>query len=605
MASKNSLRFQLSKEEKENMIHFTTKQDTWHHLKALHGTESMKFQFLRLIFGLIISLVLVGCIQKTSPPDTYDQFKFFIDRSIKPSQPKLPGLNCGPLRLVGVSVGPNDKQDEFVVNEVVFRPKNQDELRAFLEEYNGTILRDGTPILIPGATQIAVPEPSGWYLIQVDLNRSSLDDFLQNMTDAKLGGTLVFSSKDAARLIALIARETRKGWKVSPNFVTKFCTVKEHPISGGGNLNAETWWWMTEDDNSFTPGTQGLSIGVINSWNYLWYLDIPPSEGGTWEPAHVAIIDVGFALDESTGIPLNGNIDYLYLGLKPLQFDLVDYDGSAGGINSNSGSPWHGQGTFGVAAAYPRNLYGSAGTGGEFVRAILIKIDASHYMLADAIRSAAINGADVISLSWGSFCGWFCQNFPNLFDDPHEAEDVNDYLQDAVYFAVTYGAIVIAGAGNDTVDISTDNVIPCKLEGVICVGSIDQNKMNVYNWGDGIDIWAPTGIYSTVAPNSADRDIDNLDTDELQLFTGTSASAPFVSGIVGLMKVLNPSLFWSEVQTILQNTANMSPDSKVDPGYVDAFRAVEMVIPNEPPTVSITYPSDGAALSWRGRNFEG
>jgi hypothetical protein len=63
------------------------------------------------------------------------------------------------------------------------------------------------------------------------------------------------------------------------------------------------------------------------------------------------------------------------------------------------------------------------------------------------------------------------------------------------------------------------------------------------------------------------------------------------------MKALDPSLRWDDIQTILQDTANDSTDPKVTKGYVDAFRAVERVRPNQPPIVDLTTPADGASVS--------
>lgn len=58
------------------------------------------------------------------------------------------------------------------------------------------------------------------------------------------------------------------------------------------------------------------------------------------------------------------------------------------------------------------------------------------------------------------------------------------------------------------------------------------------------------------------------------------------------MKMLDKSLAADEVCGILQGTANSSGDSKVAPGYVDAFRAVAALASNQAPTVKITKPAD-------------
>jgi serine protease len=95
------------------------------------------------------------------------------------------------------------------------------------------------------------------------------------------------------------------------------------------------------------------------------------------------------------------------------------------------------------------------------------------------------------------------------------------------------------------------------------------------------------------------EDADNFDDDELFLMTGTSASAPFIAGAIGLMKMANPSLSYEQVLSILQSTANSSPDPRVHRGYVDVYRAVRGLIINQPPIIQITNPLEGTTLGWR------
>ena len=103
---------------------------------------------------------------------------------------------------------------------------------------------------------------------------------------------------------------------------------------------------MTEDDDPNTSGDQGLSIGVIRAWEYVKYKGYPPSVPYT--PIILAVIDSGFDLDETTGVPLNGNLDYPG---EPLQIDEIEEDLTAGG--PASGSP----------TATARPLTQGAGTG--------------------------------------------------------------------------------------------------------------------------------------------------------------------------------------------------------------------------------------------------
>jgi len=318
------------------------------------------------------------------------RFTFEIDSSIRPSQGVLPGLNGGPPRPVGVVIDPDGAPDEFVVNEVEFRPASVDDLYAFLRKYGGVVLRDSRAMIITeeGAS-LGPPAPfDNTHLIQVDLARSPLDDLARNMAATGVTGHFTFSSEGAARLAALLAREA--GQDLSPNIVGHIdCSICEHPDGKGGYLDAAEFWWLTEDENPAVSGDQGLSVGVTRAWEYLQYMGVPPPPpGGSWSSPIVAIIDIGFDFDPLTGLPPSGNDDYGFrLPTRPLQADLVDQDGTAGGVVDYAGV-WHGQQTFGAAAAYPNNFYGSAGTGGEVVRPMLIRIDRSLSTWADAVKTA-------------------------------------------------------------------------------------------------------------------------------------------------------------------------------------------------------------------------
>ena len=43
----------------------------------------------------------------------------------------------------------------------------------------------------------------------------------------------------------------------------RLAAVEERPNGAGGFLDAERWWWITEDDDLNTLGDQGLSVGVV------------------------------------------------------------------------------------------------------------------------------------------------------------------------------------------------------------------------------------------------------------------------------------------------------------------------------------------------------
>jgi subtilisin family serine protease len=116
--------------------------------------------------------------------------------------------------------------------------------------------------------------------------------------------------------------------------------------------------------------------------------------------------------------------------------------------------------------------------------------------LIAAIVDASDKGADVINMSLGAY---FSRNEPG-------ARELIRSLQKAVNYAVDHGVLVVASAGNDTINLDTDPPdmihIPSQLKNVISVGATapvnQQNfdKPTTYtNFGGrtGVDIMAPGG----------------------------------------------------------------------------------------------------------------
>lgn len=523
-----------------------------------------------------------------------NQVTVAIDPTVAPVVASLPGLSGGPPRPVGVVVGPEGTAEKYVVNEVVYRPTSTAELDALVARYRGTVLRDGTPRLLPGTTPPAdVPATTGWHLLRVDPSRSSTADLAANLAAAGLRGHWRFSSEPAARLMALVARED--GVNANPVTELDTCTVCEHPTATG-HLDAATWWWMTEDDDPSLAGDQGVSTGVIHAWEYLRYKGWPPI--GSYYPVWVAVVDSGFDLDTTTGAPITGKLDYSYSGAKPPQLDEADGDWTAGGAAygfANCQGCWHGQLSFGACCANGRNLYGSAGTSGGGTtgaegRTLLIRVAADVYTIALGVYDAIYNDADVINTSIDFECGWSCRNFDN-----------GNILKAAVHSARNNGIIVVASSGNAGRDISDVDIYPCALHGAVCVGAVlpTGRAWSGSNYGSVVDTWAPTGIRSTLTRDSVDDDTDDLGLDELAVFGGTSCAAPYLAGVVALMKAVHPDLTYDEVRSILVSTANSSSDTKVAKGYVDAYRAVVAAAPNKAPTVTITTPAAGSSVPYQ------
>jgi hypothetical protein len=121
------------------------------------------------------------------------------------------------------------------------------------------------------------------------------------------------------------------------------------------------------------------------------------------------------------------------------------------------------------------------------------------FLLAEGIVTAVDEGAQLINISMGS-------------------EGDSALVRDAVAYAAENGVLIIASSGNDGLDSPS---FPAGYESVVAVGAVDRGSdyLNFSNEGSALD--APG--YSLNAAWTDERFI---------LFTGTSASAPIVSGAV-------------------------------------------------------------------------
>lgn len=143
-----------------------------------------------------------------------------------------------------------------------------------------------------------------------------------------------------------------------------------------------------------------------------------------------------------------------------------------------------------------------------------------------AIQWAVNNGMQIISMSW-------------------TLNDVNNALANALQTAYNRGLLLVAAAGN-TGDISSSIWCPAIFDSVIAVSGIKQDYTRLADscFGQKIELTAPgETVYSTWLNN------------QLGSGTGTSMSAPFVSGAAALIWSKNPSLTNLQVRAILDSTA--------------------------------------------------
>lgn len=207
----------------------------------------------------------------------------------------------------------------------------------------------------------------------------------------------------------------------------------------------------------------------------------------------------------------------------------------------------NGHGTFvsGLAAAKTNNNVGIAGVSwnSQILPLKAVDSDGTGYVswLVDAIRYAADNGADVISMSLGFSLG------PD--------EEVPS-LEEALSYAHTEGLVAVASAGNEGSSV----LYPAAYdEYCLAVAATDYNdsRPSWSNFGPEIDIAAPglkiIGPVPTWLPGLIWEDFT---LPPYGFGDGTSASAAIVSGFVALIKSAKPWLGPNDLMDIIRYSAD-------------------------------------------------
>lgn len=170
------------------------------------------------------------------------------------------------------------------------------------------------------------------------------------------------------------------------------------------------------------------------------------------------------------------------------------------------------------------------------------------FTVARGIVEAVNLGADIINLSLGS----------------HGDSAI---LREAVAYAEARHVVIVSAVGND----GDGRILnPARYPGVLAVGAADAagRQLPFSNYGSGMDILAPG-----LAINTA------WGQDNLVAFTGTSASAPVMSGAIAALMSLNRGLTASEAVGILTAYADdgglPGADEAYGGGVLDLGRALE------------------------------
>lgn len=298
--------------------------------------------------------------------------------------------------------------------------------------------------------------------------------------------------------------------------------------------------------------------------NYIYKAFETPNDPDYNKQWNLRSINIESAWDETKGSGVT--VAVIDTGISPVP-DLKDnkfvkgYDFVNDKVEAYDDAG-HGTHVAGTIAQSTNNNYGVAGIAYEASLMPLKVLGASGggtvADIAEAIRYAADNDADVINMSLGG-------------------AGESKLMEEAIDYAHQKGVILIAAAGNSNENSAS---YPARYPHVVGVAALDAGgiKAPYSNFGAGVDISAPGGseagkiLQETINPETGQSIFEG--------YQGTSMAAPHVAGVAALVKaagVKEPD----EILKVLKQSSRLvkeDPLNHFGAGHLDAAAAVKLAV---------------------------
>jgi subtilisin family serine protease/fibronectin type 3 domain-containing protein len=313
--------------------------------------------------------------------------------------------------------------------------------------------------------------------------------------------------------------------------------------------------------------------------------------------ARIAVIDTGIDIDHPD---LAASID-TDAGWNCVNEALPPNDGHGHGthVSGTAAAPLNGEGVVGVApeaTLVPIKTFDDAGNSSEAL--VLCGLDRVVALNTDADPA---NDIDVANMSWGDPRAW--------------GSCADDELHGAICAADAAGVVLVGGSGNNSADAGT--FVPAAFPEVVSVSALsdfdgkpgglggcqfvaslfwfecDDSLAFFSNYGPSVDVIAPgVNVYSSWAAGT------------YQVQNGTSMATPHVTGVVALMRSVDPALTPAAARDALLASGECPDgtwaDADASPGCTgqgtwaddpdgiaevlpNALRAAQLVAGGEPP----------------------